>query len=219
MSSQIRKYNTANPLKKMLLNAYLNRLNCLVAEHSPHHLLDLGCGNGEIIRYLKKHHPSYHFVGIDRDSQALQRARQINSTEEFHLLDVNHLEPLQERRFDLLLLLEVLEHLPEPEKTLREISRLNFQGIIISVPWEPLFRLAVLLGNFYSWEKLKSLGRNPHHLQHYSPDTLNKTVSRHFDVTKVIPQFPWIFLSAQPGQTGPRKKRKLSPGQKPLGPT
>ncbi|MDF2549461.1 MAG: hypothetical protein K0S07_528 [Chlamydiales bacterium] len=80
-------------------------------------VLDLGCGQGvNSIPLLKK---GWHVVAIDRSSHALEIYRQFVSLEEQSRLELIQADiteyPLKEKRFDLVLGVDVLSYVPSKE--------------------------------------------------------------------------------------------------------
>ena len=71
--------------------------------------------------------------------------------------------PFGDRSFDLVVCLEVLEHLPEPMRALRELRRVAGTGCLLSVPHEPFFRL----GNLLRGKNVTRLGDPTDHVQHW----------------------------------------------------
>ncbi len=94
-------------------------------------LIDVGCGNGIFINYLKQHSDLKRLVGTDRSEMALNMV-----IAEKKLADITSL-PFADREFDCSTCLEVIEHLPQEtySKALGEISRVSSQFIIITVPY------------------------------------------------------------------------------------
>lgn len=108
-------------------------------------VLDLGCGDGFFIDFLKK--KGINSEGADISIEAMAkcekkgyRATLINSTG-------NNL-PFENKTFDLVFLLDVLEHLYNPYSLLKEVVRITRGHIIVSVPnFNSLAaRIQVLLG-------------------------------------------------------------------------
>lgn len=193
------KYNTMNPVKQYLIKGYKERLYEFVESEKPKQVLDLGCGEGIIIKYLKSKNSNYEFRGIDFSKEAINKAKRLNPYASFLVRDLYNLdESIIKKNYDIVLWLEVMEHLEHPEKVLREINKLKFEKLIISVPWEPIFRLVVLLGNFYSWDKIKNLGRNKNHVQHFNKQKLKNLLKKFFKIQEMVYQFPWIFVVARP---------------------
>jgi ubiquinone/menaquinone biosynthesis C-methylase UbiE len=94
--------------------------------------LDIGCGEGWVSREIKK--KGYHVIGLDIDEKMLKKANKF--CHETILYDCQKRLPYPENYFDLIVCLDVLEHLKYPERTLSEIYRvLKSQGAcIIRIP-------------------------------------------------------------------------------------
>lgn len=82
-------------------------------------ILDLGCGDGRLSKELVKH--GHAITGIDSNEQALQNAKK-NGLRVLNA-DIEKELPLETASFDAVLLLDVLEHLYDQEKILKEIYR------------------------------------------------------------------------------------------------
>jgi len=111
--------------KRMILRALL----CDLATGSR--ILDLGCGTGGILRDRMDRSVC---VGVDRSSLALQIcARRGFST--LARADLTRL-PFREGSFDVLLLMDVIEHLDDDVEFLRAASQLVEEGaqVVVAVP-------------------------------------------------------------------------------------
>ena len=115
-------------------------------------MLDIGCGSARLGGVIRQY--GYRVTGIERSDEALAQARAaIDEVLELDLTDhAGILKALGERRFDVLLFGDVLEHLADPLATLRFYRRLlaPHGRIVISLPniarWDR--RLALLFGRF-----------------------------------------------------------------------
>ena len=91
-------------------------------------VLDLGCGNGEVLAHLTRHHGCTGY-GIEIDDanvhQSVQRG--INVVQ-LNLED--GLALFEDRSFDVVLQLDTLQHLRNTEKMLRETARVGRIGIV-----------------------------------------------------------------------------------------
>jgi len=115
-------------------------------------VLDLGCGRGELVRYLSE--ASQMSVGLDYSIDALRLARDILPANGAGLAQANVLHlPFADETFQLVFALDLVEHLypEELDATLREVGRVLKPGgrlIVHTMPniWYyrygyPLFRL------------------------------------------------------------------------------
>ncbi len=135
-------------------------------------ILDVGCGNGELLIALREARPDLELFGLDwhfpsTTRQALE-SKGIQLIES--ALETAELPPVP---FDLIILLQLIEHLWEPEKSLRQlIAALSDGGrLLIETPntdgWDrKLFSEGAWGGyyfprhlNLYNFERLGSLLR------------------------------------------------------------
>jgi len=85
-----------------------------------------------------------YIVGLDITLQNLRIAKESVNTKskvDFILADINHL-PFYELSFDITLCSEVLEHLYEPAKAIRELSRVFRKTLLLTVPITNVSRCA-----------------------------------------------------------------------------
>jgi 2-polyprenyl-3-methyl-5-hydroxy-6-metoxy-1,4-benzoquinol methylase len=87
-------------------------------------ILDLGCGEGRLVRRLSEYPHVTRTLGIDVSSEAIKLALQKNKTPktEFAVTASNNL-PCGKDCFDLVASTDVMEHLLDVECTLMEINR------------------------------------------------------------------------------------------------
>ncbi|MEM2742063.1 MAG: class I SAM-dependent methyltransferase [Nitrososphaeria archaeon] len=95
-------------------------------------ILDVGCGEGGISIALKE--VALQVIGLDIDHLRVKRAK-VRSTEEgvdvdFIVADGLHM-PFKERFFDIVILSDIMEHVPSPKDLIEESRRvLKTKGII-----------------------------------------------------------------------------------------
>jgi 2-polyprenyl-3-methyl-5-hydroxy-6-metoxy-1,4-benzoquinol methylase len=99
---------------------------------------------------------------------------------------------------DVVTCLEVLEHLVAPERAVAELARVCRGRCVVSVPWEPFFRL----GNLCRGKDVGQLGNNPEHVQQFRPSTLRRLLRQHFETVEVRQCFPWLIAVARPAASG-----------------
>lgn len=148
-------------------------------------VLDLGCAFGFGTRLLES---TYETYGHDLSSAYLDRARRTASRSTFTCGPADHV-PYPDAYFDAVLLLDVLEHVPETESVIHEISRVVRPGgqLIVSVPNRGVLAALDSLNIYHaligSWAPAPtddpSWKRRPHH--------------RHFDLEEVRREFAPSF--------------------------
>lgn len=107
---------------------------------------DIGCGFGIFMRILGKEYPNSKLVGIDlRPEEQLAAARKLVNNKNAVLIRGDALNmPLKSDSFDIVLTTDVLEHVNDPVKGLKELHRIMTKNglLIILVPTELfLFKL------------------------------------------------------------------------------
>jgi hypothetical protein len=112
-------------------------------------VLDAGCGHGEIAAVLRRR--CARVVGVDYDAEAVAIARTRFPDVEFHAGDLR--EWSTGERFDVIVHLHTLEHLPDPVATLRNLRALLAPGGRLAVEVPLLLRPGIV---------------NPHHEREYS---------------------------------------------------
>lgn len=198
------KYESGR-LGQALLDRYfrsVGELLELVHMRDEPRAIEIGCGEGLSTMRLN---------GLLRDRMTLQAseyvpdqvllARQNNPT-----IDVMH-ESIYELThspdtFDIVFLLEVLEHLDYPGEALREVARVLKPGgyLIAGVPREPLWRVLNMARGKY----LRNLGNTPGHLNHWSKRGFSRYMARSFgEVVATRSPVPWTLVLARNGDVAP----------------
>ncbi len=130
--------------------------------------LDIGCGNGTFLSYLKHH--GWEVQGVDMSRQAANVAKEYFDIDVF----VGGLAeaPFSDQCFDYINMSHVLEHVREPRQTIEEVRRLlKDDGILyIEVPNYESFGCESG-GEF--WFALDA----PRHLLSFSPNSLGTLLS------------------------------------------
>lgn len=100
-------------------------------------ILDAGCGDGVFFYLLKKRIKiqNYELYGIDSSEIALKVATEKIPNGNFKLADIYSL-PFEKDYFDIIVSMDVIEHISKPEEFLFEIERVgkNKATVIISTP-------------------------------------------------------------------------------------
>jgi tRNA (uracil-5-)-methyltransferase TRM9 len=122
----------------------------LVPPDQPCRVLDAGCGNGRFARALAQWGDSFHYLGIDADTELLRLAARHTAdlpqvTAQFQQVDLTaagwaQTLPTSPRRFDLVVCFAVLHHLPGYQLRLRVVKDLAVclatDGVLLLSNWQ-----------------------------------------------------------------------------------
>ena len=172
------------------MQGFFAALDASLPAIEPAAILEVGVGEGEISARLRDRYPSARLVGIDLPDSELGSAwseRELACG----FADIVDL-PFPAGSFDLVLAIEVLEHVPDPHGALRELARVGTGAFVLSVPREPVWRVANVARGKY----VRDLGNTPGHIQHWSKRQFGDLVARHLDVQHVRSPFPWTMVAA-----------------------
>ncbi len=209
-SDNARKHQSRNPLQRWLIARFYRRLAVLLDGIEGATLLDAGCGEGFGMRELAGARPG-RWVAVDVDADALGGTAWPPSVQRVQA-DVCRL-PFEDRRFDIVIAIEVLEHLADPRTGLRELARVARGRVVLTVPNEPWFRLA----NLARGKNLAALGNDRGHVQHWSARGIAALVAEEFVVARVATAFPWTLVLAhrRPDTVRRDETQSLSTGEGP----
>jgi SAM-dependent methyltransferase len=98
-------------------------------------VVEIGCGDGSVLEELGRRGVGTSRVGMDISSSALEIAAGrpgVTGVERFDGACI----PARDGAFDLVVATHVLEHVPEPEPLVRELTRVARRALVIEVPLE-----------------------------------------------------------------------------------
>jgi SAM-dependent methyltransferase len=186
------KHESKNPLQRALIGHFHKRLCDLVLSRQPSEILEVGCGEGYVLSALRQAGVQCPMHGIDFSETAIEHAKARVPDATFAVQDARELAS-SGRRYDLVLMIEVLEHLEDAQAMLAVLAKLSKHHVVVSVPWEPFFRGL----NFLRGKHLSALGNDPEHIQHWGRREFQRWVGRELDVHDAPIVFPWTLLSAE----------------------
>ena len=195
IGNHTQKYTARNPAIRLLTErwvANLERMFDRVAGDPagpPARALEVGCGEGVIADRLQRRFGEV--VALDLPDAALRADWRRYDGPRFLHASAHEL-PFGDHRFDVVVAAEVLEHLPDPVRGLREMARVGRRHLVLSVPREPVFRSCNLLAG----RSVRDLGNTPGHLNHWSPRGFVRFVSQVAEVRAVTRPFPWTTVWA-----------------------
>jgi ubiquinone/menaquinone biosynthesis C-methylase UbiE len=185
----LQKHLNPNPVQRYLLRRFHRQIASLLKATGAEKILDAGCGEGFVVSYLLQGNDRLAITGIDCSPQAIEMARQMVPGVLFNVGDLREM-PYGDDSFDLVMCLEVLEHLPDPHKGLRELRRVTSAHCLVSVPHEPFFRAT----NFLRGKHVPAWGRDPEHLQHWTARQFRRLVQQYLEIERFVYSFPWMIV-------------------------
>ncbi|MCB0418066.1 MAG: class I SAM-dependent methyltransferase [Bdellovibrionaceae bacterium] len=134
-----------------------------VRKHGGESVLDVGCGNGTYVFALKN---EKQIRGVDyRFYEEWKTAPEL-----FEVAEADALKEYANDSIDTIVSFETLEHLPDPEKALREYHRVCRHNIVVTVPncaITPGIKKSNLLYSHWS---------DPSHLNFFTLDSLKALI-------------------------------------------
>jgi len=137
-------------------------------------LLDVGCGNGAMLRSAARLLPNWRLFGQEITEQFRTEVEKIPNVEQLFVGDLNAIEG----KFDLITLLHVLEHIPEPVAFLATLrQKLTPDGLL-------LIQVPAFMDNPYDLLVVD-------HASHFMPATLTQLAAR-AGFAPIAPADYWI---------------------------
>ena len=158
-------------------------------------VLDLGGRDGTLTKhFIEKNHVTL----ADIDENALEYAKKTYKVETMKV-DLNQSLPFKDNSFDVVVMAEVLEHLPYPNITLGEIKR------VLKTNGEFIGNLPLAYHLKDRWQIIRGrkllISGDPTHLQFLSYEDVQELISKYFNAEEIVilkggklsNKFPKIF--------------------------
>lgn len=151
-------------------------------------ILDVGCGAGSFIGEVGLRNSNLSLYGVDNSRNAIAKAKKDFPLANYKVANAYDL-PYKDNNFDFVSMICVLEHLKNPEKTLKEVKRvLKKNGIFYSI--------TPIEGDKYILSASEELNYRFHgHLQRFSKEQLESLLEKNKFMT--IRYFFWGFIICQ----------------------
>jgi len=185
------KFKSKNPIERHLMRSFLGAIDDLLQNVNFQNVLEVGCGEGYILSQLEERDKNTKIYGSDIDYHISKKAREKARDCSIFVSDATHI-PLPDNGIDLILGIEMLEHIKYAEDAMREIQRVARVGAILSVPREPLWRMMNMARGKY-W---RNCGDTPGHCRHWSAGAFEKFVNKYMNVIEIRKPTPWTILLA-----------------------
>jgi len=186
------KHESTNPVQRALIDHFHAQLVRVVNELAPAEILDVGCGEGYVLEALRASGIRCEMTGIDLSAEAIAAAKARVPDARFEVTDALALAE-SGRRYDLVMMTEVLEHIAEPERMLSVLESVAKRFVVTSVPWEPFFRGL----NFLRGKHVLALGNDPEHVNHWGRSSFLRFMGQRFAMRDAPLVFPWTLVAAQ----------------------
>lgn len=177
-----------------------------VADHVGNRVLDIGCGIGPYVERLCRLGKTC--VGIDTNAEAVAAGRALGRPLE--VASAYEL-PYEVDSFDSVILVETLEHLPDPEQALAEAARVARSTLVVTVP--DMGVLPAMSKRFIvPWHILEGT-----HVNFFTPEIMRRTLLRHAASCEVTTLGQFFEVDGEPmhmhvaavAYLGPAKSRWL----------
>jgi SAM-dependent methyltransferase len=161
-------------------------------------LLELGCGLGHLIGLLQD---DFKCVGIDLADYSIEQTKLNAPKSEAYVMSADDLSAFKDGEFSVVVGLHLVEHLPDPQGTIRQVHRiLKPGGLFLYATPNPVYSL-----RRYKDEKTDAIGKDPTHINVQPPEVWAKwtndngfKVLRHFgDGLWDVPYFKGIPTALQ----------------------
>ena len=162
-TDNFKKHTHRNPIQRMLLWNFFETLLGLIKEKNAQSILDVGCGEGFTLNRLSENKIGAKLEGVEYSKAAIELGQKTYPNIKIKEGNIYQL-PYEDNSFDLVLCTEVLEHLDDPQKGLRELIRVSKKYLVISVPNEPLFMMA----QFIRGKNWSRFGNDIEHINHWT---------------------------------------------------
>ncbi len=194
-TSNYRKHTSDNAVQRRLIDRFHRKVATIVTGLHPATMLDAGCGEGFVADVFLTAMPDVEITGFDLLEDSVKLAQQRNPRASFtvgEIYDIGH----PDNSFDVVYCFEVLEHLHQPDRALRELTRVAHSHVVLSVPHEPFFCLA----NAARGKNLdiRPRGSDPDHRNFWSRQKFGEFASMHLDVEVLTGSMPWTILVGSP---------------------
>lgn len=176
-----------NPLSSITTNRVEVAYKITSSMKNKPFVLDLGCGFGEAVRYFNER--SIKTIGVDSCPHSIRECVRQDKNNKYLIGNALNI-PFKPNTFDIVLFLDVIEHLPKGKeiKALKEINRVLKKGgmVILSTPNKGLLKFLdsqnllrrvlkiipeKLICQLYDNKKVNNIKKHYH--RHYSKDEIN----------------------------------------------
>ena len=190
------KYNSKNPISKLLMSNFLDSIDKLLNEIDLKNIksvVEVGVGEGELLKNISNKIPKAKFWATDLSENEIEKAKNYIKFKKvgFSVQNAENLSKFKDKQFDLVICCEVLGHVEDFQKALKELYRISNKYLLVSVPNEPIWRMLNMARGKY----LSDFGNTPGHINHWSISAFKKLIkSSDFIILDKKYPFPWQMM-------------------------
>lgn len=153
----------------------------------PARILDIGCGRGGVTRELKRRCPAAYSAGLDLFLDPAHDYAAIFDA--FAQVDLERdALPVDVGSFDLILLLDVLEHLRDPERVIQRIAADAAPGahVLVSLPNFHYYSnlLTIVRSGRFRYDEAGILDRT--HMRFFGFEDAREMLAQHFTIVRTL---------------------------------
>lgn len=193
-TSNFQKHTAGNPIQRKLIDRFHHVLMSKLGELAPASFLDAGCGEGFVTEIIARQFPGLPVTGFDFNAPSVELARQKNPGVTFQVASIYDL-PFADGEFDVVGCFEVLEHLDDPRRALRELARVSRRALLLSVPHEPWF--SVMNAARGKNLDIRPRGSDPDHKNLWTREAFATFVGRDLALRWIGGSPPWTICVAE----------------------
>jgi 2-polyprenyl-3-methyl-5-hydroxy-6-metoxy-1,4-benzoquinol methylase len=155
-----------------------------LAKLLPGPVLDFGCGSGVLVKHLRSQ--GIEAYGIELEREPILQSIPPEVREYIRLYDGSFPLPFEDNSFRSAIATEVIEHVPDYEAALHEISRVVTEMCIITVP--DIMSIPICHhNNVVPWHLLEAT-----HLNFFTQRSLERSLKAYFSNVKMLKIAPTI---------------------------
>jgi len=189
----VRKYNSRNPVHRLALGRFFDRIAAELDALQPLTVLEFGCGEGLFLKEVQQRGVRFEdYVGLDLRDDALAMARSLHPRRRFENAGLFRWKAPADG-FDLVIASQVLEHIPDPDPTFARLVEMCSGHLLLTVPLEPWFRIL----NLVRGRDLRRLGNHPEHVNLWTFSKFRSFVADHAEVVRAYRVFPFTVMIAR----------------------
>ncbi len=162
-------FKTQISLRKNLYLTLAEALKTHLPNVDSPRVLEIGCSNGILLHWFK--HYGYECYGLDVDEYSTSLARELIGDGRIFTGQLND-SPFINEKFDVIILDQTIEHLPNPFEVLKQASLMQNQGGVLSIS-TPNF-------DGFSFKLLRDRWKNvmpSDHISMFTPDSIDKFIA------------------------------------------